>query len=313
MNTRETGLDAFEQHRGLLQGIAYRMCGTLADAQDIVQDTYLKWSAAERSTIRDPRAWLVTVCARLAMDLAKSARKRREKYVGVWLPDPFPEPDGHFSPAARGQVDDSVSIALMLALERLTPVERAAFLLHDVFGYRFDEIARVLGKSEALSRKAASRARKAVRENRPRFAASPETHRRLLDAFLEAARAGEPEPLMSLLAESAELHSDGGGRVKTAPGVLRGRDAVAGFFLEVLRKNVPSPESLRVVHRWFNGRPGALLYLRGRLVAALSLALEGDAITRVFTLRNPDKLALFGGSSPPDQEQPDRRDDSPVF
>lgn len=288
----ETGQDAFEEHRPMLEGLAYRMCGVLADAQDIVQETHIRWCSADRSRIDNPRAWLVTVCSRLAMDLMKSARVRREQYVGAWLPEPFLE-SSESSPDAQAHTDDSVSIALMVAMERLTPSERAAFLLHDVFDYDFREIASIIGKSEALCRKSASRARKAVDEKRPRFAASPDAHRQLLNAFFEAVRAGDPEPLKALLAESVELHSDGGGRVKTAPSVLHGRETVATFFLEVWRENVPSRESVRIVPQWFNGQPGVLIYQQGQLVAALCLALEKGIITRLFALRNPEKLAAF--------------------
>ncbi len=290
--TQETGGDEFEVHRGLLEGIAYRMCGVVADAQDIVQETHLKWCSAERSGIRNARAWLVTVCSRLAMDVMKSARVRREQYAGVWLPEPFLE--SHRDAArAREQMDDSVSVALMLAMERLTPFERAAFLLHDVFGYRFDEVASILEQSEAACRKSASRARKSVQEKRSRFKADPEMHRRLLEAFFEAVHGGEPGRLKALLAGSVEFHSDGGGLVKTAPAVLSGREAVAAFFLEIWRENVPSRDSVKIVDRWFNGGPGVLIQQGGRLVAAVSLELERDGIARIFALRNPEKLVVF--------------------
>jgi len=174
--------DEFEKHRPILLGLAYRMCGILADAEDIIQETHIKWSKADRSTVEDPRAWLLSVCSRLAMDLMKSARVRREQYVGTWLPEPFMASLEH-NPDERGAIDDSVSVALMLAMERLTPSERATFILHDVFNYGFEEISSFIGKSEGACRKAASRARKAVREDRPRFTSTPAIHRQLLDAF----------------------------------------------------------------------------------------------------------------------------------
>lgn len=277
----------------MLEGLAYRMCGVLADAQDLVQETHLKWCLAERSSIREPRAWLVTVCSRLAMDLLKSARVQRMQYVGAWLPEPFLEsPEG--APEARTRIDESVSVALMLALETLTPPERAAFLLHDVFGYGFDEIASIIGKSAVTCRKSASRARDSLQRKRPRFEACPAAHERLLEAFFEAVHSGEAERLKKVLAESVEFHSDGGGRVKTAPGVLRGREAVAGFFLEIWREHVPLREDLHIAGQWFNGQPGVLLYQDGGLLAAISLAVEGELITGIFALRNPQKLAAFG-------------------
>lgn len=298
--------EEFEKHRKVLEGLAYRMCGVLADAQDIVQETHIRWCSAERSCIDNPRAWLVTVCSRLAMDVMKSARIRREQYVGTWLPEPFLEPHKN-SPDAQTQIDDSVSVALMLAMERLTPSERATFLLHDVLGYDFSKIASIIGKSEATCRKSASRARRAVREKRPRFEASPAIHRQLLDAFFEAIHAGDPESLKALLAESVELHADGGGRVKTAPTVLNGREVVAAFFLEVWRENVPVRESIRLVDRWFNGQPGVLIYQDNQLLVALSLSVAKNMISHIFALRNPDKLATFEIHKEKEVEQDEMR------
>lgn len=290
-------MDAFEEHRALLQGMAYRMCGVLADAQDIVQETHLRWNQADRSEIREPRAWLVTVCSRLAMDLMKSARVRRENYVGTWLPELFLD-EQTANPAERTHIDETISMALMLALEKLSPPERAAFLLHEVFGYGFDEVAGVIGKSEPACRKLASRARAAVHDARPRYPTTPAEHGRLLDAFFQAAQTGEVANLEALLAESVELHADGGGKVRTAPAVLRGAKAVAEFFAQVWRENALAREDIRIVTRWFNGSPGVLIYQGDGLVAALSLAIEAGAIRRIFAMRNPDKLTGFGTRFP---------------
>lgn len=286
----EDSVRLFEQHRRLLEGIAYRMLGTLADAQDVVQDTWLKWSRADASAISEPRAWLVTVCSRLALDVMKSARKQRETYYGTWLPEPFID-EHAVNPAGSHHLDDTVSMALMLALEKLTPPERAAFLLHEVFGYRFEEIAGILGKSVAACRKLASRARSAVRAAKPRFEATPDEHQRLLDAFFKAAYAGDVGALKNLLAESVELHADGGGKVETVAQILLGAEKVSSFFAGVLH---PRREEMRLVTRWFNGVPGVLVYENNHLVTALSLAIESSTIHRIFALRNPDKLAAFG-------------------
>lgn len=282
----------FEEYRGLLEGVAYRMCGVLADAQDVVQETYLRWQLEERRNIREPRAWLVTVCSRLAMDHLKSARHRRETYVGTWLPEPFFD-ERNADPAQQARLDDTVSMALMVALEKLTPAERAAFLLHDVFGYGFEDVARILEKSEPSCRKLASRARVAVREGKPRFESTPEEHRRLFETFFEAAHSGEIESLKSLLAESVELHSDSGGKVKTAPAGLSGRDDVARFFMAIWRERRAESNRIRTISRWFNGRPGVLILLDEKLVAALSLAIESGKIRRIYALRNPEKLGAF--------------------
>ncbi|MGE9269765.1 MAG: RNA polymerase sigma factor SigJ [Verrucomicrobiales bacterium] len=289
---RITSQEEFEEYRKMLGGLAYRMCGVLADAEDIVQETNIRWCSADRSSIDNPRAWLVTVCSRLAMDLMKSARAQREQYVGAWLPEPFLELH-ETSPNTQTEIDDSVSMALMLAMERLTPSERATFLLHDVFGYGFSEIASIIGKSEATCRKSASRARRAMREKRPRFEASPEIHRQMLDAFFEAVHVGNLKNLKALLAESVELHADGGGRVKTAPTILSGREDVTAFFLEIWRTNVPSRESIRIVNQWFNGQPGVLIYQDCQLIAALSLSVTKNMVSHIFALRNPEKLATF--------------------
>ncbi|MDP0490426.1 MAG: RNA polymerase sigma factor SigJ [Verrucomicrobiota bacterium JB023] len=287
-----TAQEEFEIHRTMLVGLAYRMCGVLADAQDIVQETNIKWCSADRSGIRNPRGWLVTVCSRLAMDVMKSARVRREKYVGVWLPEPFL--DLHeYSPDAQAEIDDSVSMGLMVAMERLTPSERATFLLHDVFNYSFGEIACIIGKPEATCRKSASRARRALRINRPRFNTSPDLHRQLLEAFFEAVHDGDLENLKALLADSVELHADGGGRVETAPAVLGGREVVSGFLLKIWRANVPSRASIIIENRWFNGQPGVLIYQNNQLAVALCLSVTRNTIDQIFALRNPQKLTVF--------------------
>ena len=180
----------FEQHRATLEGIAYRMMGTLDEARDVVQDTYLKFDEADLGQLQNPRAWLITVCSRLALNQLRSARARREVYVGEWLPEPFPQPvDG--DPGSRAELDETLSVALLMALEKLTPVERAAFLLHDVFDLTFDEVATTLERTSTSCRQLASRARKRLRDDKPRFQSSPEEHRRLLEGFFSAAREGD--------------------------------------------------------------------------------------------------------------------------
>lgn len=287
----EERAQVFERNRRLLEGVAYRMLGTLADARDVVQDTYLKWSEADVEEVRDARAWLVTVCSRLALNTLQSARVRREEYVGMWLPEPLPD-DRAWDPAAQSELDETVSIALMLALETLTPPERAAFLLHEVFGFTFDEVGEILGRTSAACRKLASRARIAVRNARPRYTASPAEHRRLVTAFLSAARAGDLSGLQSLLAQGVELHADSGGKAITARDVLHGADAVTTFLIRVWRDS-----ALRYwvgfESRSFNGAPGILIYEDDRLVAALSITTGEGAIQRIYAHRNPDKLALL--------------------
>lgn len=281
----------FESHRGLLEGLAYRMLGTLADAQDVVQETWLHWKRADLAGVRQPRAWLVTVCTRLALDTMKSARARRETYVGAWLPEPLVD-ERAIDPAEQSQIDDSISLGLMLALEKLSPEERAAFLLHEIFAYRFDEIAGILNKTPSACRKLASRARASIRDGGPRFEASADEHQRLLEAFIRAARAGELDVLKSVLAEAVELHADGGGKA-TVVSNLRGAEAVARFFVRIWAGKTRKQEPVSVVTRWFNGVPGILIYEGGQLATALSLGIRGGRIHCIYAQRNPDKLARF--------------------
>ncbi len=282
----------FEQHRATLEGIAYRMLGTLEEARDVVQDTYLKLDEAELGRLQNPRAWLITVCSRLALNQLQSARVRRELYVGDWLPEPFPQP-ADADPGSRAELDETISVALLIALEKLTPVERAAFLLHDVFDLSFDEVATALQRTSASCRQLASRARKRVRADKPRFRSSPEEHRRLLEGFFGAAREGDLQRFSSLLADGVELYSDGGGKVTALPRVLRGAADVASFLVAVFgdyrRKNTP----LRAVSQWLNGSPGLLVLEDGVPATAITLEVSEGRIHRIFAVRNPDKLKAF--------------------
>ncbi|MDA8020148.1 MAG: RNA polymerase sigma factor SigJ [Thermoanaerobaculia bacterium] len=282
--------ETFERSRNLLEGLAYRMLGSLAEAQDVVQDTYLKWRTVTPSEIRDGRAWLVTVCSRLAINALGSARAQREEYVGTWLPEPFLDEGGQL-PGVELEVDESVSLALLFALERLAPTERAAYLLHDVFGYAFGEVAEILGRSNAACRKLASRARGRLRTGPRRFEASADDHRRLVTAFLGACRNGELTRLRGLLSESIELCGDGGGKA-TAAGHLRGRDEVVDFLARIWSTYSEEGTEVDVELHWINGAPGALLFENGRLTTAICLHIANGTIERVFAQRNPAKLAV---------------------
>lgn len=286
----------FERYRRHLEGIAYRMCGILADAQDVVQETYLRWHDADRASLKNPRSWLATVCTRLAIDKMRRTRVRREEYVGIWLPEPLIDTDW-VDPAKIAQIDDSASLALMLALDKLSPSERATFILHDVFSYSFAEVASILGLSESACRKSASRARGSIRQDRVRNKTNPEEHKQLTDAFFEALHSGNLDTLKSLLQESVEFHSDGGGKVKTATQVLRGPEEVSAFFMRIWKEQVPHPECIQIITRWFNGSPGSLIYQNGNLVTALSFEIEDNKAYRIFAHRNPDKLKSFEGSN----------------
>lgn len=289
----------FEAHRDVLMGVAYRMLGSVGDAEDIVQDAWARWRGA--GDVETPRAWLVRVVSRLCLDRLKSARVRREQYFGTWLPEPLVDRvsveggAGVAGGGARaGEVDESISIALMLVLEKLSPVERAGFLLHEVFGYDFAEIAGILEKSEPACRKLVSRARERVRAERPRFAASGAEHAELSRRFLAACRGGEIEPLMALFGESVAFYSDGGGKATAVPKVLTEREVIAKFFIGVARNL--AAEGFEVRSTWFNGAPGVLFRVGGVVVTALSLDVREGRIAAIYGHRNPDKLREFAGA-----------------
>jgi RNA polymerase sigma-70 factor, ECF subfamily len=281
---------AFEAQRSLLTGVAYRMLGSVSDAEDMVQETWLRWTRADVAALDSPRSWLLTVISRLCLDRLKSARVQREQYYGTWLPEPFL---GESVAPSSAQVDESVSIALLLVLEKLSPVERAGFLLHEVFGHSFEEIAKILGKSEVNCRKLVSRARVRVRSEKPRFATTNHEHEELLQRFLNACRVGELEPLMELLGDSAELHSDGGGKASAVPTVLTGREAIARFFVDITRNSKAGSERQEVRFTIFNGAPGVLIYVNNHPVTAMSLEIQDGKIAAIFAQRNPDKLRGF--------------------
>lgn len=282
---------AFEEQRELLTGVAYRMLGSVSDAEDMVQEAWLRWTRADVAAVKSPRSWLLTVVTRLCLDRLKSARVQREEYYGTWLPEPFLEEAA--SPGRSAQVDESVSIALLLVLEKLSPVERAGFLLHEVFGHTFEEIGEILDKPAANCRKMVSRARERVRAEKPRFATTSGEHEELLNRFMNACRGGEIEPLMELLEESAALHADGGGKASAVRDVVMGREAVARFFSRLGAMFAAGGEKFQMHPTAFNGAPGMLIYEEGRPITALSLEIHEGKIAAIFAHRNPDKLQAF--------------------
>ena len=273
--------DDFESHRDFLVGVAYRMLGSLAEAEDIVQDAYLRWSGTDRAAVENPRAYLARVVSRLCLDRMKSAAARREKYVGMWLPEPVVT-------APTEPIADDLSVALLLTLERLSPLERAAFLLHDVFDMDYSVIAETLGRSEAACRQLAARAREHVRDQRPRFDTSEETRVRLTDAFAAALTTGDVGALTHLLAEDAVLYSDGGGKRSAALNPLVGKDKIIRFFTGLARKQM-YPEVLRVDRVLINGLPGFVIHT-DEGVETIAFEIAGDQIAALYAVRNPDKL-----------------------
>jgi len=277
--------DPLAPHRGRLLGLAYRMLGSRSDAEDVVQDAYLRFAGAQ--DVHNAEAFLVTVVTRLCLDRLKSARAQREVYVGPWLPEPVFDADGLSADAATELADD-LSFALLLALDRLSPLERAAFLLHDVFDTPFPEIAAMLDRTEASCRQLASRARRAVRDDRPVPAKAPDNHARLLQAFGEAVASGNVARLAELLRTDAVALTDGGGRKTAARNPIVGADKIARFFIGLAAKN--AGHDIRVEPAMINGAIGALLYLDGELDHTMSMAISGEKIAAIYIVRNPDKL-----------------------
>jgi RNA polymerase sigma-70 factor (ECF subfamily) len=284
--------DPLAPHRGRLLGLAYRMLGSRSDAEDVVQDAYLRFAGAQE--VQNPEAFLVTVVTRLCLDRLKSARAQREVYVGPWLPEPVFDAEGLSADTATELADD-LSFALLLALDRLSPMERAAFLLHDVFDTPFSAIAAMLDRTEASCRQLASRARRAVRDERPAPAATPDNHARLLQAFGEAVTSGNVARLVELLREDAVAITDGGGRKTAARNPIQGADKIARFFIGLAAKN--ANHEIRVEPAMINGAIGALLYLDGELDHTMSMAISGEKIAAIYIVRNPDKLRHLAGAS----------------
>jgi RNA polymerase sigma-70 factor (ECF subfamily) len=290
----DDGLAVFERHRSHLMGIAYRMLGEMSGAEDVVQDAWLRWQRTDRSDVHDARAWLSAATMRLSLDALRKVRARRESYVGPWLPEPILPDDMRAlaadAPAARAELASDLSLALLHVLERLSPEERAAFILHDAFDRDYSEIAATLDRSEAACRKLVSRARERVKLDRPRFSISNEQHRALVARFLEAAALQDSARLGEFLAPDVVFYSDGGGRVPAAINPVHGHDKVLRLMLGLTRKMFEraTPE-LRLVD--VNGRPGVIVTWDSQIYSALTFEAEGNLITGIYAVRNPDKLA----------------------
>jgi RNA polymerase sigma-70 factor (ECF subfamily) len=286
---------SFEPYRRRLLGLAYRMLGSMADAEDAVQETYLRWHAANRDSVLDPRAFLMTTTTRICLDLLTSARARREEYVGPWLPEPVLD-TAALAPDSRAELAEDLSVALLLTLDRLSPLERAAFLLHDVFDFSFSEVATALDRREAACRQLAARARAHVRAMRPRGATAPPpranetgaTHAQLMSAFVAATRTGDLEALTRLLADDVRVVTDGGGKVPAALNVLDGAERAARFLVGAARKGWREDFTLRFAA--INGLPGVIVDSPEGPVQTVAFDIDGDMIRALYVVRNPDKL-----------------------
>jgi RNA polymerase sigma-70 factor, ECF subfamily len=289
----------FEPFRRRLLGLAYRMLGSMADAEDAVQETYLRWHRADRSEVSDPRAFLMTTTTRICLDMLTSARARREEYVGQWLPEPVVD-TAALAPDSRTELAEDLSIALLLTLDRLSPLERAAFLLHDVFDFSFSEVASGLDRSEAACRQLAARARAHVRAARPRGATaaparsgeSDAKHAQLLSAFVAATQSGDLNALTQLLASDVRVVTDGGGKVPAALNVVEGADHVARFLVDATRKRPGAwwREDFTMRFATINDLPGVIVDGPEGPVQTAAFEIEGDVIRAVYVVRNSDKL-----------------------
>ena len=272
----------FEPHRTFLTGLAYRMLGSVAEAEDVIQDAFLRWREVDRAAIAEPRAYLARVVSRLCLDRMKSASHRREHYVGTWLPEPV------VAEPAQTLADD-LSVALLLALERLSPLERAAFLLHDVFDMDYAAVGEAIDHSEAACRQLAARAREHVRQDRPRYPANDSEARKLADAFVTAAATGDVDGLARLLAEDAVLYSDGGGKRRAALNPIVGKDRILRFFAGLRAKGDGAFSAYRAEPTTINGLPGFVFHT-AEGTETLAVEIADGAIVAIYTVRNPDKV-----------------------
>jgi RNA polymerase sigma-70 factor, ECF subfamily len=279
-------IEVFDRNRPLLFSIAYRMLGSVMEAEDVVQEAFLRWQGTHDDEVRSPSAYLSTVVTRLCIDRLRSAQARREQYVGPWLPEPLLEEK---EIPGTAELDDSLSMAFLVLLESLSPVERAVFLLREVFDYEYAEIASLVGKSEANCRQIARRARQSVAARRPRFESSPEQEDRLMGSFLRASLGGDMEALIALLSEDVTLYSDGGGKTQAALRPIYGSDRVARFLAGILRK---APPDLAVRQTRVNGRPGFVGYFGdGTPQSVVTIDVAEGSITAIRLVVNPEKLA----------------------
>jgi RNA polymerase sigma-70 factor (ECF subfamily) len=288
MDDRDS-IEIFDRHRQRLFGLAYRMLGTRDDAEDIVQETYIRWHSADRDSIESAEAWLVTAATRLSIDRLRKASRDRQSYIGPWLPEPImisPEP----SPQENAEIASDLSLAFIALLERLSPTERAVFLLHDIFDCDYAEISRILERSEAAVRQMNHRARERLRNDRVRHRANGAEHVRLMKSFVAASAAGDARAVMSLLAPDVALISDGGGKVSAARKVVTGPERVGRIFYMTGRMH-PGRVMEFIVE--VNGEKGVLTLFEGEPAAITTFEINDGQITGIYRIMNPEKLKRF--------------------
>ena len=289
-----TSPDLFTTLRPRLFGIAYRMLGVRADAEDVLQDAWLRWSRQDVAALQSAEAWLVTIVTRLSIDRLRALKAEREAYVGWWLPEPLVELDAH-TPESAAELAGELSVAFLYVLERLGPEERAAFLLRQVFDYDYPEIAAQLGKTEAACRQMVHRTSDRVQQARTRFEVPQAVHHQLLQRFMQAAKSGDRSAIEALLSEDAQLIGDGGGKVQSFPKPLVGPFRITNLYWALFRRL-----GAQVVYRMalINGEPGLLRYVDGRIESAQAFVTDGERVVAIYAVRNPDKLAGIPATLP---------------
>lgn len=282
--------DIFHEHRDRLYGIGYRMLGSRADAEDMLQEAWLRWHKVDIERVQTPAAWLTTTITRLCIDRLRAARREREVYSGPWLPEPL---IGDAAPPAdrHAELASDLSMAFMVVLEQLAPEERAAFLLHEVFDCDYTEISRVLGKNQAACRQIVHRARERVRRDKPRFSVSETAHRRLLTGFIEAMQSADMDAMVQLFAEDAVWIADGGGKVPATSRSLTGAARIAKLMTGVARRVLQSNGAFEFRLAPINGQTGIVALINGQIFWALALETDGTRILAGFNVVNPEKLA----------------------
>lgn len=289
MNNDEEKVEVFKKHRPRLFGIAYRMLGTHAESEDILQEVYLKWHQANTDEIETAEAWLVTIVTRLSIDRLRKASRERETYIGPWLPEPLVISDAP-TPQEELEFASNLSMAFMFLLERLSPIERAAFLLHDIFDCGYADIARIVGKTETASRQLIHRARERVRNDKPRFEADQKEREKLIKKFSVASKTGDEKTLFALFSDEIVSISDGGGKVTAARKIVHGRAKLAHAFSMFGTKY---GESFKNVLYQINGELGLLTFADGKIFSATTFEFSDGKISAMYRVMNPDKLKIF--------------------
>lgn len=297
MNVSEKEINLFLQHKSAMMALAYRMLGSVSESEEIVQDVYIKWMSVDSESIKNPKAWLLKVCSHLAIDLLKKSYKKREEYPGLWLPEPVVDDFGAWVEDSSLN-NESLSTAFLLILENLKPIERAVYLLHDIFDYSFKDVALMVDKSESHCRKIGERARKFIQNNKPRFDAPSKGDVESIQRFFSKVEGGELSEVRALFCDDPEFWSDGGGKIVAVPKILVDPDQISKFFIGLSKKRKNKDIKYKSEIVTINGRAGIILSRQDedycwRLETIFSFEFISGKVSRIFAVRNPDKFSLF--------------------